>query len=114
MTLQGEYVGQLSFYGQGAGRYPTAHSLVEDILDIAEGRAARSAAPALTAAKVDNSVIKHKYYVRGADLSFLKGVSTEPMGDGVVTEPVAVARMHEMLQKALNAGGSVFLAAFAG
>lgn len=32
--LHGEIVGELAFFGQGAGKYPTAHSIVQDIVSI--------------------------------------------------------------------------------
>lgn len=35
VSLVGETIGTLSFYGQGAGQLPTAHSMVQDLLDIA-------------------------------------------------------------------------------
>ncbi|MBO0476280.1 homoserine dehydrogenase [Vagococcus sp. DIV0080] len=34
VSLVGETIGTLSFYGQGAGQLPTAHSMVQDLLDI--------------------------------------------------------------------------------
>ena len=36
-TLHGETIGELKFYGQGAGKLPTANAIVQDILDIQEG-----------------------------------------------------------------------------
>ena len=63
VSLWAEHVGRLSFYGQGAGRYPTAHSLVEDIVDVYTGAAStkRPAVPCV----LDNGVVTHCYYVRG-------------------------------------------------
>ena len=34
ISFDTEYTGRESFYGQGAGRYPTAYNAVEDCLDI--------------------------------------------------------------------------------
>lgn len=34
-TLYGETIGDLKFYGQGAGKLPTANAIIQDILDIA-------------------------------------------------------------------------------
>lgn len=33
-TLHGETIGELKFYGQGAGKLPTANAIVQDIIDI--------------------------------------------------------------------------------
>lgn len=110
ITLVGKYVGRLSFYGQGAGRYPTAHSMVEDIVDIHLGWARD---PKLTgAAAVDNSAAVHRYYVRSDDLSFLGDLAEEKMGDGVVTAPVSVEKMHALCAAQLSGGHEVFFAGF--
>lgn len=37
VSLFGYTIGELKFYGQGAGKLPTANAIVEDILDIKEG-----------------------------------------------------------------------------
>jgi len=34
ISLNGEFLGDLKFYGQGAGRYPTAANVVQDLADI--------------------------------------------------------------------------------
>lgn len=34
VTLQGATIGELKFYGQGAGKLPTANAVIQDILDI--------------------------------------------------------------------------------
>lgn len=38
VMLDGDYIGQISFVGRGAGTGPTASAIVSDILDIATGR----------------------------------------------------------------------------
>lgn len=37
-TLQGDTIGTLTFYGQGAGQLPTAHAIVQDLLDLESDR----------------------------------------------------------------------------
>ncbi|MBQ3338500.1 MAG: homoserine dehydrogenase, partial [Atopobiaceae bacterium] len=37
VTLVGDTVGELKFYGQGAGMLPTGNAVVQDVLDCAEG-----------------------------------------------------------------------------
>ena len=110
IALVGKYVGRLSFYGQGAGRYPTAHSMVEDVVDIHMGWGSK---PELTgAAAVDNSAVCHRYYVRSADLSFLGTLAEETMGAGVVTAPVSVEKMHALAAEQIAEGYQVFFAGF--
>lgn len=38
VTLEGATVGELKFYGQGAGSLPTGNAMVQDVLDLAAGR----------------------------------------------------------------------------
>ena len=37
ISFESEYAGKESFFGQGAGRYPTAYNVVQDLVDIASG-----------------------------------------------------------------------------
>ncbi|MFK5281267.1 homoserine dehydrogenase, partial [Lacticaseibacillus paracasei] len=36
IRLHGQTIGDLQFYGQGAGKYPTANAIVQDLYDILE------------------------------------------------------------------------------
>ena len=38
ITFLGETSERMSFYGQGAGRYPTAYNVVEDLVDVLSGK----------------------------------------------------------------------------
>ncbi len=109
ITLTGNYVGRLSIFGQGAGRYPTAHSIVEDIVDIHEGhthpyRLSKDG-------EVDNSIVYHSYYVTADDLSFISDHIIGSRGKGAVTGPISVAEMHSLAQERLAAGEKLFFAA---
>ena len=93
ITYCGERVGRHSFFGQGAGRYPTAFNAVEDCLDIVAGKPgfytqAMKPAPVLCGGEA------HPYYVRTAcPDAFLQSVTAEQWGDGVVTACVSVEEM---------------------
>ena len=91
ITLVGETSGRMSFYGQGAGRYPTAYNVVQDLVDVKEGKGFY--APYGPAVQADNSE-KLRYYVRGD----WNGAAEETWGDAVVTAPVAVNEMHAWLK----------------
>lgn len=65
IALHGESVGDLQFYGQGAGAAPTANAIVQDVLDIAHGvpHLHRDfAQPAIS----DDDLLTGDYLVRGA------------------------------------------------
>ena len=105
-----ELTGKESFYGQGAGRYPTAYNAVADCLDIMGG--VRSFyTPLVREVPVDNGAAEHRYYVRfsGSD-EFLSSIESESCGEGIVTMPVPVAKMHAWAAKAKEADPRVFIA----
>ena len=82
----------MSFYGQGAGRYPTAYNVVEDLVDVLNGRGFY--APYGEAVKADNTGLL-RFYVRGD----WKGAVEETWGDAVITAPVAVGEIHGWLKE---------------
>ena len=102
ITLVGETSGRMSFYGQGAGRYPTAYNVVQDLADLLEGDGFYS--PYGPKADVDNSETL-TWYVRGN----WNGAVAETWGDAVITEPVSVNEMHAWRLENPDA----FIAAFA-
>ena len=101
ITLIGETSGRMSFYGQGAGRYPTAYNVVQDLVDVLEGKGFY--APYGEKAAADNSV-KLDWYVRGN----WTGDVAEKWGNAVVTKSVSVAVMHAWIKENPDA----FVAAF--
>ncbi len=76
ITLESRCIGAQSFYGQGAGRYPTAYNVVQDILAVGGGYGFRF--PALSPVSADNRAVLHRYYA-----------------DGCITEPLSVGQMHK-------------------
>lgn len=94
ITLIGSASGRMSFYGQGAGRYPTAYNVVQDCADVLQGRGFYS--PYGGKVQADNNVLM-SYYVRGAKDTWLVENMQEAWGEAVITKPVAVSRMHAWL-----------------
>ena len=92
ITFLGETSERMSFYGQGAGRYPTAYNVVEDLVDVLSGKGFY--APYGGAVSADNSTAM-RFYVRGG----WKGAVEESWGEGVVTAPVAVSEIHAWLKE---------------
>ncbi len=114
VSMEGEYMGRQSFYGQGAGRYPTAYNVVQDLMDIAGGKAGfytDSFAPCET----NNAGALHRYYVRTtAACPELDAAAQEDWDGAVVTLPVSVAHMHALLPRLLEADPESFIAAVQG
>ncbi|MBO5286774.1 MAG: homoserine dehydrogenase [Clostridia bacterium] len=97
ITLFGESVGRLSFFGQGAGKYPTGNALAQDIIDIANGDTALCFNP--TSVKVDNSKCQRKYYIRtscDATLDCFEQIETINGNKHIITKLINVDMMHEL------------------
>ena len=92
ITFVGETSDRMSFFGQGAGRYPTAYNVVQDLIDVLAGKGFY--APYGAPQQADNSE-KLCYYVRGG----WDGEVTERWGEAVITAPVAVSEMHRWLKE---------------
>jgi len=95
ITLIGDVSDRMSFYGQGAGRYPTAYNVVQDCVDILGGKGFYCGYGRKVS--VDNAE-KLCYYVRGGMDPWLEENTAEACGGAVVTKPVSVADMHAWLK----------------
>lgn len=95
ITLVGSASGRMSFYGQGAGRYPTAYNVMQDCADILQGKGYYSPYGGKLSAENDLTM---RYYVRGEQDAWLEENKQEAWGNAVVTKPVTVAAMHTWLK----------------
>ena len=95
ITFEGAAAGRQSLYGQGAGRYPTAYNVVQDLCDLLLGNGFYAPCEGTVAAKNDE---KLRFYVRGASDAWLRSITAESWGEGIVTEPVAVDEIHAWLK----------------
>ena len=96
ITLIGSASGRMSFYGQGAGRYPTAYNVVQDCADLLLGRGFYSIYGPKMAAGNDDLL---RYYVRGGCDSWLEENTDCHWGSASITKPVSVSRMHSWLKE---------------
>ena len=99
ITLDGDVSGRQSFYGQGAGRYPTAYNVVQDLCDLLSGNGFYAPCEGSVSAKNDEAI---RFYVRGGQDAWLQSVTAETWGEGVVTAPVSVDEMHAWLKNHPN------------
>ena len=95
ITLIGDISGRQSFFGQGAGRYPTAYNVVQDCMDFLRGNGFYCAYGKKV--KVVNDE-KYSYYVRGGKDFWLEEMTAETWDEAVITKPVSVETMHKWLQ----------------
>ena len=110
ISYTAEGVGRQSFFGQGAGRFPTAGNVVQDCLTILAGDKSFYTDKAVPAA-LDGSAEAHPYYVRtAAPDDFLRSVTVDTWGSGIVT---AACNSYEMLawaKRQLAADPACFIA----
>lgn len=105
-----ERVGKQTFFGQGAGRFPTASNVMQDCLTVLAGEkgfyTAKAAPDALCAAAA------HPYYVRtAAPDAFLRSRVADDWGTGVVTGAVDVYEMLAWARQQREKDPACFIAA---
>ena len=100
ITLSGNTSGRQSFYGQGAGRYPTAYNVVQDCIDLCNRRGFYCAYGKKVT--VINNV-KLSFYVSGCTDEWLEKNKATCWGNAIVTRPVSVHSMHSWLKDHPNA-----------
>lgn len=105
-----EKVGKQTFFGQGAGRFPTASNVMQDCLTVLAGEkgfyTAKAVPDALCAAAA------HPYYVRTAvPDAFLRSRVADDWGTGVVTGAVDVYEMLAWARQQREKDPACFIAA---
>ena len=111
ISLVGENVGQLSFYGQGAGKYPTGTAVAHDVIDIVSGDVALlSPGARLT---TDHSVQIKRYYIRTKyDISsdLIDSIVEKDSSKFIITKPINVSEIHKIAEEAIKKDGEIFIA----
>ena len=64
ISLEGNNVGELKFFGAGAGKLPTANAVLKDVIDILKGTYRKKNILGSRKLKNRNEEIKGKYYLR--------------------------------------------------
>lgn len=111
ISVTSELAGVSGYFGPGAGRYPTAYTVVNDCIDVAEG-VKHSYNNSFDAKTIDNTSVKQKYYVR-TSLSdeWLSSMTEKSVGDGIITKEITVCELHENIKRIKNSDPAVFAAA---
>ena len=103
--------GKQSFYGQGAGRYPTAYNVVQDLIDVAAMRAGGFSATGEDA-RVDNRSYVRQYYLRtSVSDPWLWGRTEERWETGIITCRLAASELHAWAAEATQKDPELFFAA---
>ena len=113
ITLFGNSVGRLSFFGQGAGKYPTGNALAQDVIDIVSGSRELSFSPCEL--KVDNGSHKRQYYIRTKahlEGEFIESAEKIGANNHIITKPMSVKQIHTLSKAILVSDSSSFFAGF--
>lgn len=111
LTMISRQAGKQSFFGQGAGRYPTAYNVVQDLLDVAAGCAEPARLPRIDTS-VDNRTFVRKYYIRTAvSEPWLWSRTEERWETGVITCRLSAQDVHAWAAEARMKDPDLFFAA---
>jgi homoserine dehydrogenase len=94
ITYVGNTSGRQSFFGQGAGRYPTAYNVLQDLQDLRSGKGFYQQQQRPMPVR---NLCKAAFYVRGPENDWLRANTAERWSDGIVTSGVTVEAMHAYL-----------------
>ncbi|MCF6465731.1 homoserine dehydrogenase [Clostridium sp. Cult2] len=110
VAFKGDNVGELKFYGPGAGKLPTANAILTDVLDIGLNTYRNNNPLRNKKLKNYNYSIKGKFYLRVSKLDWetgkgLEEITEEILGQGkyigIKTKEVKLGKIYEIL-KSLN------------
>ena len=108
IIVTGDYFGQHTFQGQGAGKDPTAFAVELGLRDILDGVSPRLNPIPQGYAEVNNKEAVHPYYVRTAAAL---DIPARPLGDGAyITQALSVRVMHDLAAKLRQADPGLFFA----
>lgn len=98
ISLIGEHSGRLSFYGQGAGKWPTGNAVIQDLADLYHQQLDSASDPQQTA--VHNELIRHAYYIRLQNPDFIKSrIAEEIKKNGfsyLITKPLSIPEIQAL------------------
>ena len=109
VTLYADHSGELSFYGQGAGRYPTAKNVVLDLLDIISG-VGSFYTDASEPAMIDNDTMTLSWYFRTDSDILPEDLILERIGNAVITAPLSVSEAFRLYHELKEKDPALFMA----
>lgn len=95
--LKSEFLGESSYIGQGAGKFPTAHAVVQDIVSIYENR--NLSFPISEKIEVVNEVYAN-FYVRSKNLEKFNHLIEEKIDDEtIITKNIKLKDIKDLVDK---------------
>lgn len=116
VSCTSQILGESQYYGQGAGKYPTAHAMVQDMLDIKLNQ--EDSFDLKKKLFVDNSKAEHRYYMRcrcdSSIVEELKAMAISYETDDTyfygISESITVLEMHQKIKSYYEQDKNCFFA----
>lgn len=117
-SLHGGTIGDLKYYGQGAGKLPTANAIVQDIIDIKENMPMFQLRMDTTL-RYDTALVKGVYLLRTSlAQNVLADILQEFYGHSIMymdnaytwTTELSAYQMHRLMQEILRVDSDAFMA----
>jgi len=110
ISIDADNLGYGSFFGYGAGRYPTAFTVVNDVIDVANGNK-KTYNENMEKISINNDIVAHSYYIITSLVDEIKELGIkETWKYGVLTEPISIRKMHTLYAKLLEKDPKIFIA----
>ena len=110
VTLTAEHAGELSFAGQGAGRFPTAKNVILDLLDIEAGNGAFYAPETQPLAIKNDSELLPWYFRTESPEGIPEDVVEARKGRQLITKPISVSQAFSLLESIRKSDSAAFMA----
>ena len=111
LSFVSRQAGKQSFYGQGAGRYPSAYNVVQDLIDTAAQGAGGFSGPAESAPGGNRSFVR-RYYLRTVlSEPWLWERTEERWESGIITCRLSAPELHAWAAQARQKDPELFFAA---
>ena len=107
-------IGDLKFYGQGAGKLPTANAIVQDIIDIKLG-VPRQDVAIKNNKSLDLSLLKHTFLLRSKNIIENEKIEKYDIyadNTYIKTKPITFLELEELVAQLKDENSSVLVAKF--
>lgn len=95
VKLSSEFLGESSYIGQGAGKYPTAHAVVQDIISIYENR---ELSPKISEKLNVKNNYSSNFYIRTDNIDKFKDIILEKIDiDTIITKVVKLKDIENLI-----------------
>ncbi len=97
LALTSDTLGLATFVGQGAGSLPTAHAVVQNILDIKEGNINEYD---IKEYEVNNALYEGEYYIRSNRIEDYKDITkTRINDDTIITNKISLLDLYQYIKE---------------